>query len=100
MNMPLINWYSKKQSTIEISVISTEFVSIKVGIKALHVIKYKLRMMGIFISGASYVYGDNMSVIHNTSTPESKLKKQCNAIAYHAIHESMAMEETLTRHIR
>ena len=41
-----------------------------------------------------------MSVIHNTSKPKSTLKKKCNAIAYHAIHESMAMEETLTGHIR
>ena len=31
MNMSLINWYSKKQSTIETSVFGTEFVAMKVG---------------------------------------------------------------------
>ena len=41
-----------------------------------------------------------MSVIGNTSKPESTLKKKCNAIAYHAIHESVAKGETLTGHIR
>ena len=72
----------------------------KVGIETLHVIWYKLRMTGIPISGASCAYGDNMSVIHNTSTPESRLKKKCNAIAYHAVHKSVAIGETLTGPIR
>ena len=56
--------------------------------------------MSIPLSGASYVYGDNMLVIHNTSKPESALKKKCKAIAYHAVHESVAMGESLTWHIR
>ena len=39
--------------------------------EALRGLRYKLRMMGIPIEGATYVYGDNMSVIHNTQRPES-----------------------------
>ena len=57
-------------------------------------------MMGIPMSRESYVYGDNISAIHNTSKLESTLKNKCNEIAYHAIHESVAMGETLTGHIR
>ena len=57
-------------------------------------------MMGIPISGASYVYGDKMLFIYNTSNPQSTLKKKCNSIDYHAICESVAMEESLTGHIR
>ena len=56
--------------------------------------------MGIPISWASYVYGDNMLVIYNTSKQKSSLKKKCNAIAYIAIHKSVAMGETLTGHIK
>ena len=100
MNMSLINWYSRKQSTIETSVFGTEFVAMNVGIENLHAIWYKLRMISIPISGASYVYRDNTSVIHNTSKPESTLKKKYNMIANHAIHESVAMGKTLTTHIR
>ena len=33
MNMSLINWNSKKQSTIETSVFGTEFVVMKVGVE-------------------------------------------------------------------
>ena len=96
MNMSLISGCSKKQSTIETSVFGAEFFAMNVRMETLHTIQYKLRMMGIPISGASYVYGDNMSVIHNTSKPDSTLKKKCNAIVYYAIHKSLAMGESLT----
>ena len=52
--------------------------------------------MGVPISGPSYVYGDNMSVIHNTQRPESTLKKKSDLICYHAMRESVAMGECKT----
>jgi hypothetical protein len=55
--------------------------------------------MGVSVSGHSYIYGDNMSVIHNTQRPESTLKKKSNSVCYHAVHESVAMGESLTGHI-
>ena len=90
---------SKKQSTVETSVFGAEFVAMKIGIETLRGIRYKLRMMGVPISGPSYVYGDNMSVIHNTQRPDSTLKKKSNQICYHAVRESVAMGESLTCHI-
>ena len=57
-------------------------------------------MMGISVYGASYVYEDNMSVIHNDSKPNSRLKAKWNAIAYHAIQESVVMWESLTEHTK
>ena len=56
--------------------------------------------MGIPISGASDIHGDNMLVIHNTSKPEWTLKKKCNAIACHVVCKSVTMGESLTGHIR
>jgi hypothetical protein len=61
----MIDWRSKKQSTVETSVFGTEFCSMKYHIQILHGICYKLRMMGVPIKGPSYVYGDNMSVVTN-----------------------------------
>ena len=59
-----------------------------------------MRMMGIPTSSSPYIYRDNMLAIHNTSKPESTLKKICNAIAYHVICKSVMMRESLTGHIR
>ena len=99
LNSAPIVWYSKKQSTIETSVFGTEFVAMKQGMEALWGLHYKLGMMGVKISGPSYIYGDNMSVIHNTQQPESTLKKKSNSVCYHAVRESVTMGESLTGHV-
>ena len=57
-------------------------------------------MMGVPLSGPSYIYGDNMSVIHDTQRPESTLKKKNNSICYHALGEAVAMGECLTTNIQ
>lgn len=70
---PII-WFLKKQVTIETSVFGAEFVALKQGMEALHSLCYKLRMMGVEISLPSYIYGDNISVVHNTQQSKSTLK--------------------------
>jgi len=98
--MALIVWLSKRQPTIETSVFGAEFVAMKHGIETLRGLRYKLRMMGVPLTGPAYIYGDNKSQVTNSSRPESTLKKKCNSICYHAIRESVAMGETLIGHLR
>jgi hypothetical protein len=98
-NLAPIIWLSKQQATIETSVFGAEFVAMKYGNETLR-LRYKIPMMGIPLSGPTYVYGDNKSQVTNSSKPESTLRKKCNSICYHAIRESVAMGETLLTHIR
>jgi len=97
--MAPIVWHSKKQATTETSVFGAEFVAMKQGMEALRSLRHKLRMMGVSISGPSYVYGDNVSVTHNAQRPESTLKKKSNSVCHHAVRESVAMGESLTGHV-
>jgi len=99
MQEALIYWYSKKQSNVETSIFGAEFVAMKTGVATVRGLRYKLRMMGIEVDGPTIIYGDNMSVIHNTSKPESTLKKKCNSICYHAVRELVALGESVTCHI-
>ena len=78
LNCALVQWLLKKQATIKTSVFGAEFVAMKIGMESLRVLRYKLLMMGITIWGPLLIYGDNMSVIHNTQKPESTLKKKSN----------------------
>jgi hypothetical protein len=71
----------------------------KNGIEITRGLRYKLRMMGVTIDGPTYVYGDNMSVVHNTQRPESVRKKKINAICYHTVREYAAMGESIIGHI-
>ena len=70
---------------------ATEFV------QGLH---YKLRMFGIQCQEPTFVYGDNQSVLANTSIPDSQLKKKSNSIAYHFIREGCARDEWRTTYVK
>jgi hypothetical protein len=91
LSMVPIVWFSNRQPTVESSVFGAEFVAIKNGIETTRGLPYKLRMMGVTIDSPPYVYGNNISVVHNTQRPESVLKKKISAICKHAVRESAAM---------
>ena len=82
----LMQWFSKKQSTVETFLFGVEFVAMKQGIDALRGLIYKLRIVGISTSGSLYLYGNNMSVEHNTSWQELVLRKKSNSVC-HQIHQ-------------
>ena len=56
--------------------------------------------MGVPLDGPANVMADNMSVVKNTSIPESVLKKKSNSIAYHYVRERAASGSILVRHER
>jgi hypothetical protein len=80
LNMAPIVWFSKRQTTVDTSVFGAEFVVMKNGIETMRGLRYKLIIMGVTIDGSTHVYGDNMSVVHNTQHAEFVLKKKSNAI--------------------
>ena len=83
MNMALIQWLSNKQPTIETSVFGAEFVAMKHVMETFQAFRYKLRMLGVPISGPSYIYGDNMSVIYNNQRLDSTLRGNIKSICCH-----------------
>ncbi len=99
LNMSLIKWLSQKQPTIESSVFGAGFVAIKLGMDALQGIWYKLCMMVVPIARPTYIYGDNMPIIHNTQWPESTLKKKNLSICYHTVREVVVFGEILMPHV-
>ena len=99
LNTALIRWFYKNHSTRETYVFRAGFVAINISMETLRGIRYKLRMMGLQIYGPLYIYGDNVSVIHNTQRPESTLKKNSNSILYHDICEYVAMGDYLTVYV-
>ena len=56
-------------------------------------------MMVIPINDPTFVYGDNKSMVYNTSIPESVLRKKNNFISYHFIREGSACREWKTGYI-
>jgi hypothetical protein len=99
LNCALIFWLSKKQTSIETSSFGAEFTAMKQCTEYIRGLRYKLRMMGIACSGPTFIYGDNQSVLANTTMPHSVLKKKSNSIAYHFVREGCAKDEWRTTYV-
>ncbi len=56
-------------------------------------------MMGIPLTGSSFIYADNKSQVTNSTTPKLTLNKKCKSIYYHVVQESVAMGKLLINHI-
>ena len=97
--MAPIYWMSKKQTSVETSSFGSEFIAMKQCTEYIRGLRYKLRMMGIPCVECSYVYGDNQSVLYNTTIPESTLKKKSQSIAYHFVREGCARSEWRTAYV-
>ena len=99
LNSALVYWSSKKQTSVESSSFGSEFCAMKQCCEYLRGLRYKLRMMGIPVDGPAYIYGDNQSVLANTTIPDSTLKKKSQSIAYHFVREGAARGEWRTSYI-
>ena len=80
LHMAPIYYCSRRQNTVETSTFGSEFMAMKLVCKYIRGLRYKLSMMRIPFSGPCLVYGDNKSVLYNTTLPESTLKKKRNSI--------------------
>ena len=93
LNKAPIYWFTKKQIGIETSSFGSEFTAMKQCCEYLRGLRFKLRSMGIPVDLPSMIYGDNKSVLTNSSQPFSVLKKKSNSIAYHFVREGTAKDE-------
>ena len=89
-NKAPIIWYSKRQTTVESSTFSSEFIAMKTCMEQIIGLRYKLRMFGIPIDGPADVLCDNQSVVTNSSKLESALNKKHSSVAYHAVRWAVA----------
>ena len=93
INSAPVFWWSKKQTSVESSSFGSEFIAMKQCFEYLRGLQYKLRMMGIPCEYPSYIYGDNQSVLANTTIPDSALRKKSQSIAYHFVREGVVQDE-------
>ena len=92
-------WMSKKQSSCEVSTFGSKFTATKQALEYVRGLRYKLRMLGIPVLEPAFVFGDNKSVLANTTVPGSMIKKKMNSLSYHFICKGCARDEWRTAYI-
>ena len=93
LNSAPIYWWSKKQNSMESLSFGSEFIAMKQCCEYVRGLRYKLRMMGISCDDPMFIYGDNQSVLANTTIPDLTLKKKSQSITYHFVREGAAWDE-------
>ena len=93
LNGAPIYWISAKQQSCEMSTFGSEFTATKQAVEYVCILRYKLRTMGIMCEDSVFVYGKNKSVLVNTTSPASTLKKNMNSLSYHFVRGGCAWDE-------
>ena len=81
---------SKRQGAIETSTYGAEFCAMRSAVEEVQSVRYMLRCLGVKVTRASLLCGDNLGVIQNCTMSESLLKKKHVAIAFHKTREASA----------
>ncbi|MDF1541374.1 MAG: Ty1/Copia family ribonuclease HI, partial [Candidatus Thorarchaeota archaeon] len=89
-NQMPVDWYTKKQATVETATYGAEFVAARVAKEQIQANRLDLRYLGVPIEGAARLFGDNKSVVTSGSIPHSKLNKRHQALSYHSVREGIA----------
>jgi hypothetical protein len=90
VNQTPVEWFSKRQNTVETATYGSEFVVAKTATEQIIDLRYTLRMLGVPLDGKSWMFGDNESVVKSSTIPQSNLMKRHNALAYHRVREAIA----------
>ena len=98
LNKTVIDWYSKKQGTVESSTFTAEYLAGRTTTDQVIDMRNTLRYMGTPV-GRTVVFGDNQSVITNSTIPQSQLQKRHAALSYHRVREAIAADIFQLYHI-
>ena len=100
INQTPFDWYCKRQATVETATFGSEFVAARISVDQITDIRTTIRYFGVPIKGKSYLFGDNSSVITNSTLPHSQLGKRYQALSYHKVREAVASDMVSFHHIK
>ena len=98
VNRAPVKWHSKRQTTVETSAFSSEFIAMKHCIEDIEHLRFKLRMFGIPLDvnkPETRILCDNEAVVKNSSKVESTLHKKHSSVAYHFARWNVAAKVCL-----
>ena len=87
-----VDWYSKRQATVETATYGSEFVAAKTATEQIMDIRQTLRYLGAPIGAKSFLFGDNRSVFTSATLPHSTITKRHNILAFQRVREAIAVK--------
>lgn len=99
INQTPIEWYAKKQATVETATYGSEFVAARTAIEQIIDMRNTLQYLGVPVRGKSYLFGDNESVVGSSIRIDAKLHKRHSALSFHRVREAIAAGIVIFTHL-
>ena len=90
LNGTPIDFFSKKQSTVETATYGSEYIAARTAMEQVIELRITLRYLGVPILGSSKMFGDNDSVVNSLMRTDAKLHKRHMALSFHRVRECIA----------
>ena len=90
VNKTPLDWFSKKQNTVETATFGSENNAARAAIEQIRANKQTLMYLGVPLAGSPILLGDNESVVNSGTHPHGKLHKRHLMLSYHFVRENIA----------
>ena len=98
-NQTPIDYFSKKQATVETATFGSEIVAARTATEQIIDLRYTFRYLGVPIREKSFLFGDNKTVVDSTMTPHGKINKRHTMLSYHRVRQAIASGMLVFHHI-
>ena len=85
LNGTPLNWYCKRQATVETATYGSDFVAARIATEQIIDVRHSLRYLGINLQGPAYLFSDNQSVVTSYTILSSVLTKRSSTLNYHHV---------------
>ena len=99
LNQTPIDWFTKKQETVETATCGSKFAAARTAIQQIEGLRQMLQCLGVPIRESSCLFGDNESVVKSGSIPHSQLSKRHHALAHHDARDAVTSKMVSFHHI-
>ena len=99
INKTPVDWFSKKQATVELATYGSEFVAARIAVERIIDLRLTLRYLGVPLRVTDYLFGDNESVVTSSTLPHAKLHKRHTVLSFHRVREAIASNMIQFHHI-
>ena len=99
VNQTPIDYFSKKQATVETATYGSEFLAARTCVEQIIDLRNTLRYLGVPVHEKSYMFGDNQSVVDSSTRLHAKLHKRHTALSFHRVREAIASGFVTFHHV-
>ena len=90
LDQTVINYYTKKQPVVETATCGSEYMAARIVIEQIMDLQISLRYLEVNLKGATYLFGDNKTVVDSSIHPKSRLHERHILLSFHRVREAIA----------